>query len=167
MIRPANPDDTAAVMAIARASGLFRPDELDAVGQILASHFAGELGPGHRWMLFDDEDGPAAVAYYAPEAFADGVWNLYLLAAHPAQQGGGRGAALVRAAEDDVRGRGARIMLIETSGLERFARTRRFYLNCGYHPEARIRDYYGAGDDKIVFWKALAGVDAAGAPGGG
>lgn len=154
MIRPARPDEAEAVMSIADTSGLFRPDELDAVREILASHFAGELGDEHQWVLLD-EDGAAAVAYYAPEAFADGVWNLYLLAVDPARQGGGRGAALVRAVEADVRARGARILLIETSGLERFARTRQFYLNCGYHEEARIRDYYGAGDDKVVFWKRM------------
>lgn len=154
MIRPVRPDEVEAVMSIAGASGLFRPDELEAVREILGSHFAGGLGEEHTWVVFD-EDGPAAVAYYAPEAFADGVWNLYLLAVDPARQGGGRGAALVRSVEADVRARGARILLIETSGLERFARTRQFYLNCGYHEEARIRDYYGAGDDKVVFWKRM------------
>jgi ribosomal protein S18 acetylase RimI-like enzyme len=155
MIRPARPDDFDAVMGIADASGLFRPDELEAVGGILASHFAGELGEDHHWMLVD-EDGPSAVTYYAPEAFADGVWNLYLLAVDPARQGGGRGATLVRSTEAALAARGARILLIETSSVERFARTRQFYRTCGYVEEARIREYYGPGDDKIVFWKRLA-----------
>lgn len=160
MIRPARPEDFDAIVAIAHASGLFRPDELEAVGGILSAHFAGELGEDHHWVLFDEE-GPSAVAYYAPEAFADGVWNLYLLAVDPARQGGGRGAALVRWFEEALRERGARVLLIETSGLERFERTRQFYRNCGYHEEARIRDYYAAGDDKIVFWKSLAESPAA------
>ncbi|MEO1249198.1 MAG: GNAT family N-acetyltransferase, partial [Pseudomonadota bacterium] len=30
-----------------------------------------------------------------------------------------------------------------------------FYRRCGYVEEARIRDFWSAGDDKIVFWKAL------------
>lgn len=163
MIRPARPEDSDAVMAIAGASGLFLPHELQAVGEILAAHFAGELGADHHWALFD-EDGPSAVAYYAPEAFAEGVWNLYMLAVDPARRGGGRGATLVRSVEEELRGRGARLLLIETSGLERFERTRQFYRGCGYHEEARIRDYYAAGDDKIVFRKALAGEPAGPAP---
>lgn len=43
-----------------------------------------------------------------------------------------------------------------TSGLASFERTRAFYRKCGYDEEARIRDFYRAGDDKIVYRKALA-----------
>jgi hypothetical protein len=34
-------------------------------------------------------------------------------------------------------------------------KTRAFYLKCGYDLEARIRDYYTEGDDKVTFRKAL------------
>jgi hypothetical protein len=37
-----------------------------------------------------------------------------------------------------------------------FARTRAFYLREGYAQEARIREFYAVGEDKIVFRKALA-----------
>lgn len=62
----------------------------------------------------------------------------------------------MRFVEQAVQVRGARVLLVETSGLPSFAHTRAFYHACGYHEEARIRDFYRAGDDKIVFWKALA-----------
>ena len=45
-----------------------------------------------------------------------------------------------------------------TSGLPSFERTRGFYRLCGYDEEARIRDFYQAGEDKIVFRKALEGT---------
>jgi GNAT superfamily N-acetyltransferase len=156
MIRPVTTEDQDTIIAIAEASGLFRPEEVEAVAGMLAAHLGGQQGSDHVWLT-DDDDGPTAVAYYAPEPFADGVWNLYLLAVHPDRQGDGRGAALVRHVEADVRTRGARVLLIETSGLPRFERTRAFYLRCGYVQEARIRDYYGEGDDKIVFWKSVGG----------
>ncbi len=141
-------------MAIAEASGLFQPSELTDVGAMLAGHFGGEAELNHHWLV-DDDEGLAALAYYAPEPFADRVWNLYMLAVHPDRQGGGRGAALVKHVENALKGAGARLLLIETSGLERFERTRTFYQRCGYTEEARIRDYYGQGDDKVVFWKSL------------
>ncbi len=51
--------------------------------------------------------------------------------------------------------RGGRMLLVETSGLPDFERTRAFYRKCGYEEEARIRDFYAAGDDKVVFRKVL------------
>ncbi len=86
----------------------------------------------------------------------DGTWNLYLIAVRPDRQGQGRGGALLRHVEQALAVRGARILLVETSGLPALERTRAFYRKCGYDQEARIRDFYKAGDDKIVFRKALA-----------
>ena len=94
--------------------------------------------------------------YYAPERMTDGTWNLYLLAVHPDRQGRGRGASLVRYVEQDLRTRGARLLIIETSGLPGFARQREFYTGLGYQEEARIREFYSHGDDKVIYWKALA-----------
>jgi ribosomal protein S18 acetylase RimI-like enzyme len=50
---------------------------------------------------------------------------------------------------------GGRVLLVETSGTPDFERTRAFYRKCGYEEEARIRDFYQAGADKIVYRKAL------------
>ena len=125
--------------------------------ELLAGYLDGSLGPDHVWVT-DDDDGPVGVAYYAPERMTDGTWNLYMIAVHPARQGQGRGAALVRHVEEALAARGGRVLIVETSGLGSFERTRAFYRKCGYDDEARIRDFYKAGDDKIVFRKALAGA---------
>jgi ribosomal protein S18 acetylase RimI-like enzyme len=85
----------------------------------------------------------------------DGTWNLYLLAVHPQHQGQGLGAALVRQIEQDLRSTGARVLLIETSGVPDFAGQRGFYTRLGYHQEARIREFYAPGDDKVVYCKLL------------
>lgn len=49
----------------------------------------------------------------------------------------------------------ARVLLVETSELPEFERTRAFYRTNGYAEETRIREFYAAGEDKVVFWKAL------------
>ena len=38
---------------------------------------------------------------------------------------------------------------------EKFAATRAFYRKNGYEEEARIREFYNPGEDKIIFRKAL------------
>jgi len=70
-------------------------------------------------------------------------------------QGSGRGTALVRHVEADLRAAGARVLLIETSGVAEFAAQRRFYRGLGYSEQARIPDFYADGDDKVIFWKSL------------
>ena len=157
MIRPAKPEETAAVIALCKTTGLFQPQELDALSAMLAEYFQGTLGEDHCWLV-DDDDGLIGVAYYAPETFANGVWNLYLIGIHPDHQGKGRGTTLLRHVEETLATRGERILLIETSGLGSFERTRAFYGKNGYDEEARIRDFYSAGDDKVVFRKAFNNV---------
>lgn len=154
-IRPVTPDDTDALKAIIAATGLFPAEMLD---NMLAGALGDDAGNGH-WLT-DDDAGPVALAYFAPERMTQGTWNLYLIAVHPDRQSRGRGAALLRHVEQSLAARGERILLVETSGLPNFARTRAFYRRCGYDEEARIRDFYQAGEDKVVFRKALG-------PGGG
>src|SRR3954464_9485975 len=126
MIRPTTPDDTDAVLALAVAAGIAPPGETQALAEVLADSLGGKLGPDHLWLT-DDDDGPVGVAYYAPERMTDGTWNLYMLAVHPGRQRQGRGTALVRYIEQELAARGARLLLIETSGLGSFERTRAFY----------------------------------------
>jgi len=104
------------------------------------------------WLTFDDGS-PVAIAYCAPEPMADGTWNLLLIAVHPDRQSEGIGAQIMSYVEAKLTAEGVRVLLVETSGTDNFIRTRNFYAQLGYSEEARIREYYGVGDDKIVFHK--------------
>ena len=110
---------------------------------------------GRNFALAYDDSRVQGVAYCAPETMTNGTWNLLLIAVHSDQQGLGFGKQLMSFVEDTLKTMGVRVLLVETSGTDDFARTRSFYENIGYTSEARIRDYYDAGDDKIVFRKAL------------
>ncbi|MDQ2812868.1 MAG: GNAT family N-acetyltransferase [Actinomycetota bacterium] len=156
-IRAAQAQDRAAIIDVVRASGLFSPDAPEALAEVRTAldGFLTGVAAADRWLTTDTGTSIAATAYYAPERMTDGTWNLYLLAVHPDYQGQGRGAALVRHVEQDLRAAGARVLLIETSGVPGFAGQRAFYAALGYHEEARIRDFYESGDDKVIYWKAL------------
>lgn len=154
MIRPTQTEDKTAILAIATAIG-FQPDEVETLREMLADHFK-----GNSELWFTDEDhGPVGVAYCAPERMTSGTWNLLFIAIHPDQQGKGRGTALIHQVEQTLMAQGVRLLLVETSGVPDFEPTRQFYRHCGYEEEARIREFYDAGDDKIVFRKALTTAD--------
>ncbi|WP_211099464.1 hypothetical protein [Skermanella aerolata] len=66
---------------------------------------------------------------------------------------------LLRHIERALAERGERVLLVETSSLPSFEHTRAFYSKSGYDEEARIRDFYQAGEDKVVFRKDLQDKD--------
>lgn len=151
-IRPLMRGDLPALIAVIDATGLFPGAMLnDMAAAYLARADADEL-----WCVFDD-GAVSGLAYAAPERMADGTWNLLLIAADPRRQRTGIGSALIAAVEQQLGARGVRLLLVETSGLTEFDATRRFYRQRGYREEARIRDFYQAGEDKIVFVKPLPG----------
>ena len=142
-------------MALTEATGMFTGDELEALAGMLSAYFDGEIGDDHAWLV-DDDGGLQGAAYYAPEVMAHGVWNLLFIGIQQAERRRGRGEALLRHVEQALKDRGERLLLVETSGIEAFEPARRFYRKNGFDEEARIREFYKAGEDKIVFRKALA-----------
>lgn len=149
-IRPVTAQDLPAVKAVIDATEMFPSEMLD---DMIADYLNTE--ESHDIWFTYDEGGAISVAYCAPERMTEGTWNLYLIAVHPDYQGGGRGAAMMQYIEQLLADRGQRVLLVETSGLPEFERTRAFYHQCQYDEEARIREFYQAGEDKIVFRKAL------------
>jgi ribosomal protein S18 acetylase RimI-like enzyme len=154
MIRLTTPDDTTALIALATASGLFDPNQTDDLAQMLDKHFRDRDETQDIWLT-DYDNEPVGIAYIAPERMTEGTWNLYLIAVHPDRQKQGRGKALLSYVEQMLMERGERILLVETAGTDDFEYVREFYRQNGYEQEARIREFYAAGIDKIVFRKAL------------
>jgi len=149
--RPATRGDLAAIARVVTETEMFPGTMLDGM---MATYLADPLGP-ERWLVHDEGEGAVAVAYYAPEPLTRGSFNLRCIAVLPAQQGRGIGTSLVDSVEAALREAGARVLLVETSGVPSFARTRSVYRVRGYAEAARLRDHYDVGDDKIVFRKDL------------
>jgi ribosomal protein S18 acetylase RimI-like enzyme len=116
-------------------------------------HVAG-TSDGERWLVADDREA-VGVAYAAPEQMTEGTWNLYLIAVRTDRHGRGYGTMLMRTVEAALVENGQRVLLVETSALPTFERTRAFYHRLGYRRVAVIPEFYRRGEDKIVFWKAL------------
>ncbi len=155
MIRSVTQRDAAAVVALAVASELFPPEESGVVEAMLEEYFAGREAEGHTCVV-DEVDGDLlAVAYYEPVTATDRTWELLMIGVRQDLHRRGRGAALLRHVEEDLRSRDQRLLVVETSALPAFDRARAFYLARGYDEEARVRDYFEAGDDMVMFRKAL------------
>ena len=149
-VRPTVADDVRSLQAVLDETELFPSGMLP---DMLSGFLAGETSD--IWLTAHRSGRPVGLCFAAPEQLAEGTWNMLALAVLPAQRGGGVGGRLTARLEEMLRERGERVLIVDTSSTEGFAGTRRFYGKQGYRPEARIRDYWADGDDKVTFWKRL------------
>lgn len=154
MIRSMRPDDVDGIVKLVVAAEMFSPDESGLVRGLL-DQYSASSDEGHTCLVDEHDEQLVGVAYYQPKGPADRVWDLTMIAVAPELQGGGRGSALLDEVEDDLRNRGQRLLLVDTSGTGQYERTRDFYVKCGYTAEARVQDYWSDGDDLVVFVKRL------------
>ncbi len=149
-IRPTAAPDLPTLRRVLEETELFPPDMLEGM-------WRGSLqgDPPALWFTALADGEPIAFCYAQAEPLTDGSWNMLAIGVRRAVQGTGVGAALTRHLEGELKKAGARILIADTSGVPGFAATRKFYRKQGYAEEARIRDYWEAGDDKVTFRKAL------------
>ncbi len=161
MIRPAISDDKNSIMTLAKAIGFFQAHEINQIENILDDYFEGnenDIDSDYCWVVVEVEGLVIGVAYYGMEAMTNQTWNLYFIAVQPEYQRQGYGRRLLGYVEVCLMKRGGRLLLVETSGLPEFNSTWAFYSQCGFEEEGRIRDFYKAGEDKIIFRKVLGNI---------
>ena len=156
-VRPVCEADEKAVLRVLSASELFSSDELPGLMDVIKGHFA---VTGHAneedggVLVVEAAGGIAAVAYYAPERMTQGTWNLYMLVVDPEQRRHRFGTMLIDAVERTLLRR-AHLLLVETIDLPAFLAARSLYLRSGFTLEARVRDFYKPGEDKLIFRKLV------------
>ena len=151
-IRPTKHDDIAALQEVLNGTKLFPSEMLpDMVSSFLSIDESPDI-----WLTCEANGLAVGFCYAVPEELANGAWNMLAIAVLPTKQGGGCGGAITKHLEAELKERGQRILIADTSGADDFAQTREFYRKNGYVEEARIRDFWASGDDKIVFWKSLS-----------
>jgi ribosomal protein S18 acetylase RimI-like enzyme len=161
-IRPLASHDRERVREIVVATGHFNDVEIETAMELVDAWLAeGEASDYLTYVLTDSSTTAAstgAVRGYVcvgPTPLTEGTYDLYWIAVDPRAQGHGNGRVLLRFAEDEVRRRGGRLLLIETSSQELYGATARFYERNGYALVARIPNFYHVGDDKLVYAKEL------------
>lgn len=157
--------DAAAVRDIVASTGFFHDFEIDVAVELVEERLSKGLASEYHFVLADDASG-RLVGYtcFGPVPCTVGSFDLYWIAVHESQRGRGLGQRLMSETEaairhgvPDVKGSSVRgrVIYIETSGREKYAPTQAFYGKCGYVLEARLRDFYDAGDDKLIYAKHL------------
>ena len=153
IIRATTAEDKNAISELAAANG-FEPEEIKIVNKTLAAYLSGDSEA--LWLsAIAPDDELVGILYCTPEAMTNGTWNILMILVLPNYQQQGYGKALMTHIETALVERDARLIIVETSSTEDFEGARAFYPKCGYSIQARIPDFYDAGNDKLVFGKTL------------
>ena len=149
--------DVGRVRSLVTSTGFFSAAEVDIAGELVAERLTKGIRSGYHFVLA--ERGPALVAYtcYGPIDGTDGSFDLYWIAVSPEEQSKGLGAQVYARAEAAMRRAGARRIYADTSSSDRYMPTRGFYQHRGFAEQARLPDFYGLGDSKVIYVKTLTG----------
>jgi ribosomal protein S18 acetylase RimI-like enzyme len=155
LIRYSLPDDRDPILEFLKGTGFFHDGEIEIAREVLDE--ALKNGPSGHYQSFTLLAGGKPVGWICigPTPCTVGTFDVYWIGVSSAQQGKGYGRALLEYAEKIIRKRGGRLAIIETSGRTLYDSTRGFYLASGYRESARIPDFYGPDDPRVIYTKPL------------
>ena len=150
-VRPVIKEDIQQLKSVLSTIELFPAEMLDD----LIEDYLTDPSTEEIWFTAVSDSLPVAVGYCAPEKMTEGTYNLYAIGVISNLQGAGIGSQMMSYIESELKAKGMRILIVDTSGTEEFTQTRKFYENLNYTKEAVIRDFWKEGDDKVTYWKEL------------
>jgi ribosomal protein S18 acetylase RimI-like enzyme len=154
-LRSLDPSDRGAILGLLEGTGVFRPEEVGVAMELVDLALQNPGQGDYTFVVAEAEGTVAGYACWGATPCTRGTFDLYWMAAAPAFHGRGVASLLLRAAEEDMSRRGAKLCVIETSSLPQYEAARRFYLKSGYAEVARIPDFYGPGDARIIYTRPL------------
>jgi ribosomal protein S18 acetylase RimI-like enzyme len=154
VIRPLDPGDRGALETALRSDRTFRDDEVEVALELIDEAIGGSKD---YWIRVATVDDGAVAGYicYGPTPMTASTYDLYWIVTHADHRGRGVAGSLIGAMEEDLRGRDATGIRVETSQLEGYGAARKLYARYGYPEAARFQDFYKVGDDLIVYYKRL------------
>ena len=150
------PGDPGTVSDIVASTGFFYDHEIEVAVELVDERL--RRGPDSGYLFLFAEQGGRTVGYscYGEIACTSGSYDLYWIAVREDCRSQGIGKALLHKTEAQIAGLKGRVVWVETSGQEKYAPTRSFYLRSGYQEEAVLKGFYGPDDDKFIYVKRLS-----------
>ncbi len=156
LIRKLQPEDRAAVYEILQQTDMFTMAEVNVAMELIDTYlFDKEQKDYLVYAAVTDNGQVAGYVCFGPTPATEGTFDLYWIAVAPTLQNQGIGSKLLAFVEDYVKSQNGRLIIIETSSQRKYLPTQQFYLRHNYSVEARIKDFYRPGDDRLIFAKRL------------
>jgi ribosomal protein S18 acetylase RimI-like enzyme len=149
-------EDLAAIRDILQSSGFFYEYEITTALEVAEENLKkGDAASGYSFMIVERKETPLAFVCYGKAACTVDSYELYWLAVHQQNRGGGLGRMLMLKTEEVIRRNGGKKIWIETSSRPLYEPTRIFYRKNGYDLIAELPEFYAYRDNKCIFLKKL------------
>jgi ribosomal protein S18 acetylase RimI-like enzyme len=149
------PHHRAKVASLLAQTPEFTRAEVDVALELVDAALADPSADDYRFVVAEDGDKVLGYACFGSTPMTEGCFDLYWLVVGQAARRLGVGRELMSAVETLLRDEGARLVRVETAGLESYAAARAFYERVGYSEVARLRDFYWRGNDLFIYTKYL------------
>jgi ribosomal protein S18 acetylase RimI-like enzyme len=142
--------------SIARDSGVFRPEEIKILTELLESYFSGK----DDYLVLNEKSGNvlAGFAIIGKTPCSVNAWDVYWLVTAKAHYGKGIARKLMKDIEDHILGlQRSAVLRVETSSRDDYSRARTFYQKQGFILSGTIKDFYDRNDDLVTYSKKITG----------
>jgi len=152
-IRSLSDGDRGKVTGILRRTPEFSQLDIEFAEEVIGSYLADPRGSGYFAFVAEVRGAVVGLVAFGLTPLTQGAWYVYWIVVDPEMKRKGIGTALLNFAEDRTKSSSGYLILIETSGTEKYNDTRRFYLSRGYREAFRVKDFYAPGDDLVTMEK--------------
>lgn len=135
------------------SKGLFYSEDVRlAIDKLRSAH---ESEEGYTIKIAESNGVILGFISYGKAELSEKFYDLDWIAVSQNERGKGIGRKLIEEMESDLKKRGVRTIIVETSSREEYNLTRYFYEKLGYKLISVIKDYYKDKDDKLIYRKDL------------
>ncbi|WMI71160.1 GNAT family N-acetyltransferase [Aminobacterium sp. MB27-C1] len=142
-------------LAIAQATKAFTTEECSVLKEVLLEW---QAYPSKDYVLLEEyrKGILAGFLIYGATPMTAFAWDLYWIVVSPDFQRQGIGLVLQEKMEAELLNiHKNAVIRVETSGKQAYAGQRHFYVHAGYEESGRIHNFYGEGDDLVIYTKEI------------
>lgn len=148
--------DEDAIFGIVSSTGFFNDEEISVAVELARETLVKGKESGYNFIFAEAGSGVVGYCCFGKIPFTRNSYDLYWIAVHDSFRNQRIGYVLLEETEKVVKKAGGSRIFIETSSKPQYEPTRKFYIRSNYIQEALLKDFYGTGDDKIIYSKYLA-----------
>jgi GNAT superfamily N-acetyltransferase len=151
------PADIQAIRDIVVSTEFFNAEEIEIAVYLIEERLNKGISSGYYFVFAEMNGETVAYSCYGPIDGTQDSHDLYWIVTHNNYRGKGIGKALIAETEKKIAQMDGNGIYVETASKHQYEPTRKFYENCGYILEARLKHFYAPDDDKLIYVKRVKG----------